>query len=55
MFDIIDAWCNHEDYTAVVSLKIDNFAYNINIQWNNNMSLEERQKIKNSAFQLQHS
>jgi hypothetical protein len=42
-------------YTAVVSLKIDHFAYDVNVKWNNNMHLEERWKIKNSAFQLQHS
>jgi hypothetical protein len=42
VIDIIDAWCNLEDYTAEVSLKTDNFGYDINKQQNNNMSLEER-------------
>jgi len=28
--------------TAVVSLKTDHFAYDFNIQWNDNMSLEEQ-------------
>jgi hypothetical protein len=42
-------------YIKVFSLKTDHFVYDVNIQWNNNMSLEERWKIKNSGFQLQHS
>ena len=37
-------------YTAVVSLKTDHFAYDINIQWNNNISLEVRWKIKKQCL-----
>lgn len=29
-------------YTAIVSLQTDHFAYDVNIQCNNNMSVEER-------------